>query len=84
MQQFGGPPATADGPIIFTAVQEQLGLKLDSGKRPVDVLVIDRLEKPSGTKTHQEAHLWRKGAKLAKKNQSICLSWRALTGRFRS
>jgi uncharacterized protein (TIGR03435 family) len=48
MQQLGGPPAAADGPTIFTAVQEQLGLKLDSGKGPVDVLVIDRVEKPSG------------------------------------
>ena len=36
------------GPTMFTALQEQLGLKLESAKVPVDVLVIDRLEKPSG------------------------------------
>jgi bla regulator protein blaR1 len=36
-----------DGPSIFTAVQEQLGLKLESGKAPVDAIVIDHIEKPS-------------------------------------
>jgi uncharacterized protein (TIGR03435 family) len=34
-------------PGLFTAIQEQLGLKLDSIKAPVDVLVIDHVEKPS-------------------------------------
>ena len=38
--------AAAKGPSIFTAVQEQLGLKLDSQRAAVDVLVIDRVERP--------------------------------------
>jgi uncharacterized protein (TIGR03435 family) len=41
------PPADANAPSIFTAVQEQLGLKLESTKGRVEVLVIDHVEKPS-------------------------------------
>ena len=41
-------PSHADaGPNLFTAVQEQLGLKLQSAKGAVDVLVIDHVERPS-------------------------------------
>jgi uncharacterized protein (TIGR03435 family) len=37
-------------PSLFAAVQEQLGLKLESKKGPVGVLVIDRVERPSGNR----------------------------------
>ena len=46
----GPPPATegADAPPdLFTAIQEQLGLKLVSARAPVDVLMIDHDERPS-------------------------------------
>ncbi len=37
----------SDKPSIFTAVQEQLGIKLESTKAPVDVFVIDHVERPT-------------------------------------
>ena len=45
----GGAPAarTPEGPDIFQAVQQQLGLRLVPAKGPVDVLVIDHVERPS-------------------------------------
>jgi uncharacterized protein (TIGR03435 family) len=44
-----GTPSPADpsGASLFTAIQEQLGLKLESSKGPVEVLVIDSVQKPS-------------------------------------
>ena len=41
------PPSDPDAPSIFTALQEQLGLKLESTTGPVDVLVIDHVEHPT-------------------------------------
>jgi uncharacterized protein (TIGR03435 family) len=41
------PPADATAPGLFTAVQEQLGLKFEPARAPVDVIVIDRAEHPS-------------------------------------
>jgi uncharacterized protein (TIGR03435 family) len=37
----------ASSPSIFTAIQDTLGLKLGTGKEPVDVLVIDHVERPT-------------------------------------
>jgi uncharacterized protein (TIGR03435 family) len=43
---MGLPPIDPEGPGLFTAVREQLGLKLDSQKGPVEILVVERAERP--------------------------------------
>lgn len=48
LTRLAGPvPSNPDGPGLFTAMQEQLGLKLESAKGPVPVIVIDSAERPS-------------------------------------
>ena len=47
--KLSGPDDTPSDtvPPLFSALQEQLGLKLEAGKGPVKVLVIDHVERPS-------------------------------------
>ncbi len=42
-----GFTGTDAGPALFTALEEQLGLKLEPAKGPVQVLVVDQVEMPS-------------------------------------
>jgi uncharacterized protein (TIGR03435 family) len=43
----GAQAIVPDGPSLFTALQEQLGLRLDSRKVPVEVLMVDQADMPS-------------------------------------
>jgi len=57
--RFGGFPLDPDAPNLFTAIQEQLGLKLESTKGPVEVLVIDSVQHPTpdqGSVTNHREH----------------------------
>jgi uncharacterized protein (TIGR03435 family) len=49
--QFGGEvpaaPSDASSPPLFTAIREQLGLRLEATRGPVEVLVVDDVQRPS-------------------------------------
>jgi uncharacterized protein (TIGR03435 family) len=50
--QFGGnlppvPPQNAVKPDLFAALQQQLGLRLDSSRAAIDAIVIERVQKPT-------------------------------------
>jgi uncharacterized protein (TIGR03435 family) len=46
-RDFGSSASDPAGPTLFTAIQEQLGLRLEALKGPVEIFVIDHVEKPS-------------------------------------
>jgi len=41
------PSPNSDAPSLFTAIQEELGLKLEPAKGPVDVLVVENVQRPT-------------------------------------
>jgi uncharacterized protein (TIGR03435 family) len=46
-EQNAAATDNADGPSISTALRQQLGLKLETGRGPVQVIVVDHIERPS-------------------------------------
>jgi len=42
--EWSPDPSIDSGPSIFSAVQEQLGLRLEAGKGPVNIMIIDHVE----------------------------------------
>ena len=47
LNELTGRLSTSDAPSLFTAIQEQLGLKMAPAKVPVEVIVIDHIERPT-------------------------------------
>src|ERR1700722_5790416 len=47
-QSASAPPSDSDAPSIFTALREQLGLRLDAQKIPLEVLSVEHAERPAG------------------------------------
>jgi len=44
----GAPQASSDAPSLSTALREQLGLRLESSRAPIDVIAIERVSPPTG------------------------------------
>ena len=47
LRRVSDATAPGDLPTLFTALQEQLGLKLEAGRAPVQTVVIDHIERPA-------------------------------------